>query len=195
MRFLVALALLVSSSAVFGVSKEYINNAFKLVSEEEGVDEMLLRAICWVESNHKPHAYRHGDASRSDHAFGMCQILYSTARGLGLKDDKCLRDFQDMLPHERNYSSCKLFGPKTNIRYAARFLKQLLERYTNNEFKSVLAYNSGRYIVCKDGWLYVNQIQEDGSYERIQFKRCLKGGPVNLYYASKVLHWLELQND
>ncbi len=177
----------------FCTAKDYIDNAFSVVSKEEGVDEALLRAICWVESNHKSHAYRHGDASQTDHAFGLCQVLYSTANSFGLIDDKCLGDFRDVSKHKRNFASCKLFGPKTNIRYAAKFLKYLLNRYDNNEFKAVVSYNSGSYIVCRDGQLYVNQILKDGTYERIPFKRCLKGGPVNLYYANRVLSRLESQ--
>jgi soluble lytic murein transglycosylase-like protein len=192
MRFVITLTVaLLAANTSFAISPEYIDKAFSEIAKEQGVDENLLRAICWVESRHKPHAYRHGDASRHDHAFGLCQVLYSTAQGLGLKDDKCARDFSDMLPGERNYTTCDLFGPRTNIRYAAILLKRHLKKYDNNEYKAVLSYNAGRYVVCKNGWLHVNQVQEDGSYKREKFKRCLKGGPINLYYGNRVTTALE----
>jgi soluble lytic murein transglycosylase-like protein len=179
------------SSSSQGITAEYIDEAFRTVAEEEGVSEPLLRAICWVESNHKPYAFRSDDAALNNHAFGMCQILYSTAKSLGFKDERCEKNFNEHLPRERNYSSCKLFGPKTNIRYAAKFLKQRLKKYDYNEYKATLAYNSGSYVVCRDGWLYVSRVRDDGTYGRDKFKRCLAGGPINLYYAYRVLNALE----
>ena len=156
---------------------EYEDKAFREISSKEGVREDLLRAICHTESNLKKYAYNHGDASATDHAFGICQVLYSTAKGLGLKDPNCTKDFRKIPEAERTYKICKLFGPRTNISYAAKFLKILIDRYNGNEFEAIAAYNMGRYTVCKDGWLY---------YKEKKFKRCIIGGPANFYYIKKV---------
>lgn len=181
----------VLSSNSFAVSTDYINKAFSEISKEVGVNESLLRAICYVESNHKPYLYRYADASLNNHAFGICQVLYFTAQHMGLKDPKCLNDFSDLPIKDRTYESCKLFGPRTNIRYAALYLKSRLEKYDNNEFQAIAAYNSGTYKVCRDGWLYANKVRFDGSYGREKFKRCIKDGPINFYYINRVLKALE----
>lgn len=170
------LLLLLITSSVY--ASDYNNTAFKEISKEIGVREPLLRAICWAESNHKAHAYNHGDATSTDHAFGMCQVLYSTAHGMGLSDTRCLGDFQDVSYADRTYKgACKLFGPRTNIRYAAKYLKKLMDRYDGNEFKAISAYNLGSYRECRDGWLY---------YKGERFKPCIIGGPANLYYIDRV---------
>lgn len=169
------------SGTANAVSQDYIDQAFQTISREEGVPEDVLRAICWVESNHKTYAYNHGDSNQTDHAFGVCQVLYSTAHSMGLNDAKCLDDFREVSYRDRVYEKCKLFGPKTNIRYAARFLKSRLKK-EDNLFKAIAAYNTGRYKICRDGWLY---------YQGIPFKRCLIGGPANMYYLIRVFEALK----
>lgn len=159
------------------VFAEKLDVIFKEVSIKTEVRERLLRSICWVESKHEPYAYRHGDAGKQNHAFGMCQVLYTTAVSLGLHDSNCKKDFRDVSYADRIYKNCKLFGPKTNITFAAKFLKQLLKKYKGNEFKSISAYNLGRYKECRDGFLY---------YQGQRFKPCVIGGPANLYYINAV---------
>lgn len=174
--FLKLIFLMMFSPIVY--ANDYDDKAFKEISKEVGVRERLLRAICWVESSHNRHAYNHGDGSHNDHAFGMCQVLYSTAHSMGLNDPRCLNDFRDVSKADRNYTDgCQLFGPRTNIRYAAKFLKKLVDKYEGNEFEAISAYNLGRYRECRDGWLY---------YKGERFKPCIIGGPANLYYIRKV---------
>lgn len=174
-----------------GMSPGYVNKAFREVAKEQGVDEKLLRAICWVESRHKPWQYRQADGGMGNHAFGLCQILYTTAKQFGVNDEKCLRDFSDFTPGERVYSACHLFGPKTNIRIAAKLIKYQLKKHNGDEYRAIMSYNAGSYRICRDGWLKANQIQDDGTVKRVRFKRCLKGGPINLYYAYKVLEAMD----
>ena len=173
-------------------SKEYINDSFETVSKEVGIEVLLLKSVCWVESHHRPYAYRHSDAPGGVNALGMCQLLYSTAKGLGLEDEKCKRDFSNFSKSERKYSACKLFGPETNIRYAAIYLKSLLKKYNGNEYKAVLSYNAGRYVECENGWLHAYLPDDNGNYHRQKFKRCLKGGPVNMYYAHNVTSAMDI---
>lgn len=190
MKYFLAILLFVSTNA-YSVGSDYIDKAFHDVAKEIGVSESLLRAVCWVETGHRPHLYRHADAGLNDHAFGICQVLYSTANTMGLKDENCLNDFSEAPISKRKYENCKLFGPRTNIRYAARFLKSRLDKYNGDEFKAIASYNSGSYKRCRDGWLYIGEVQPDGTYQRVRFKRCIKGGPINFYYINRVLEALE----
>jgi hypothetical protein len=162
---------------LYAKANDYDNKAFKEIAGEVGISEKLLKAICWVESRHDRHEFNQGDGGSKNHAFGMCQVLYSTAQTMGLNDPNCEKDFENTPKKYRNYKACKLFGPKTNIRYAARYLKKKLDLYDGNEFKAISAYNLGQYKVCRDGWLY---------YKGERFKPCVVGGPVNLYYVEHV---------
>jgi soluble lytic murein transglycosylase-like protein len=189
--FLLIIAIMSWEVGAKAVSNEYIDKAFNEISIEVGVPEDLLRGICWVESTHKPYLYRHADASATDHAYGICQILYSTAKDLGFEDEKCLKDFSNTPYRERIYDNCQLFGPRTNIRLAAKFLKKKLNTYDNNHFKAIAAYNAGAYKICKNDWLHIGELQTDGTFERVQFKRCINGGPINLYYINRVLRAIE----
>ena len=192
MKLFIFLTTMLFSTQALPVSKEYIQSAMREAAQKHNVPLDLLEAICWVESNHQAHAYNFGDASKENHAFGLCQVLYTTAKGLGLKDERCKGDFRDYIPSERNYTdACKLFGPKTNAYYAAKYLRSLMDRYEGNEFKATAAYNSGSYIECKTGWLHINKLTKSGKYERIKFKRCINGGPINLYYLNRVEKRLE----
>jgi len=179
-KFLIFFVCTFLCSSVYAES--YTDKAFRQISKKVGVDESVLRAVCWVESKHTPHSYNHGDASKNDHAFGMCQILYSTAKSLGLKDERCANDFDKALPAERVYVNCKLFGTRTNIGYAAAYLKQKINKYNGDVFKAISAYNTGQYQKCKDGWLY---------YKGKKFRKCLIGGPVNFYYVKEVYNALK----
>ena len=178
-KLLILLSLL-GSTALYG--ETYENKAFRQIAEDVGVDEDVLRAICWHESRHKPRALNVDDGGEGNHSFGMCQILYSTAVNMGVKDKRC-KGFTNTSPKtSRNYKNCKLFGPKTNIRIAARILKRHIKKYNGNLFKAISAYNLGSYKECRDGWLY---------YKKKRFKRCLKGGPVNLYYVIEIFKAME----
>ena len=74
MKLVLMLGLLLSTPAYSKISQEYLNKAFAKAAKATGVDEELIRAVCWVESNHRPYAYRHSDSSLG-HSFGICQVL------------------------------------------------------------------------------------------------------------------------
>ena len=168
------------------IAETYIDKSFRLIANKVGVKEELLRAICWQESRHTAHAYRENDGGKGNAAFGICQVLYTTAAYFGFKDPRCKKSFGDARPQDRKYANCKLFGPKTNMFFAAKFLKSRLEKYQGNQYKAVAAYNSGKYRKCTDGWLKIRGRR---------FKRCEIGGAINSYYIRNVYRALRLKPD
>ena len=172
------------SKASIAHGESYVDRSFREISKKVGVNEKLLRAICWQESRHKPWAFNPADGGVGNSAFGICQVLHSTARSYGVRDKRCLKPFANMRPSQRVYKNCKLFGTRTNITIAAHFLKSRINQYNGDLLKATAAYNSGRYRLCKDGWL---------RYKGRKFKRCTIGGPVNEYYLKKV--WLALKQN
>ena len=168
------------SSRALGASSG-LDAVFTSVSAEIGVNDKLLKAICTVESNLNPKSYNHHDGGAENSSFGICQVLYITAVENGLVDDNCKKSFEGVPSENLNSDSCKLFDVYTNIRIAAKIFKRQLDTYEGNEFNAVAAYNSGTLKVCKGGW----QINRGK-----RFKRCIDGGPMNLYYLAAVLNAL-----
>jgi soluble lytic murein transglycosylase-like protein len=82
-----------------------------------------IKAVIQVESNWNPEAY---NASDPTGAWGLMQLLLSTARGLGY-----------LGPGEG------LFDPSTNILYGAKLLGQLRIQYGDDFNRVYSAYNSG----------------------------------------------------
>jgi hypothetical protein len=154
---------------------------FTAVAKEVGVDGKLLKAICTVESNLNTKSYNHNDGGPENSSFGVCQVLYTTAVGFGFSDDNCKKSFEGVPAENRTQDRCKLFNVYTNIRYAAKIFKYQLNVHDGNEFFAVAAYNSGTLKICKGGW-QINQGK--------RFRRCINGGPMNLYYLVKVLEVL-----
>lgn len=159
------------------VSQTYIEEAIVQAAEQAGVPADLLRGICTIESNLTVDAFVHSDGGDDEnHAFGMCQVLYKTAVKYVGKDKNCQRDFRDL---EKNYSTCKLFGPKVNALAAARYLKSQLDRYDGHHFKAAAAYNSGSIRHCSEsGWL------TNAKGERVV--QCKPGDLLNRYYVTRL---------
>lgn len=184
------LIILLTSTAYAGddsVSEAYIDEAFQTISTEVGVPPSLLRAICWSESKHDPEAFNHGDGAGNNHAFGICQVLHSTAREFGFRDDNCYKSF-DILPGpvktSRKYKDCKLFGVKTNITYAAKYLKSKLDKYDNSWISAIAAYNTGILRTCKTG--KVLRVKD-----RSVLYTCKRGGILNQKYVDGVIKALD----
>lgn len=100
--------------------------ALQHAAEAVGISLELLRAVCSVESNLNPSAHHKLDGY-SD-SYGLCQIKHETALGLGFKG-----------------SPKKLFDPKINAYYAAKYLDYQLGRYDGDWLKAISAYNAGSY--------------------------------------------------
>ena len=167
------------------------------------IDPLLLKAVCQAESSKKldPSAFNYSDGSKNNHAFGICQVLYSTAKSLGLKDSRCRANFDKEtitsisdgtggmveVPLEKVYRNCRLFGPYTNATYAAKLLRYNLDRYKGDLKKAIAAYNAGSAKTCKKGYLTVKFTSGKSNKTKTYRKKCPKGGLLNHYYVEKVL--------
>lgn len=97
---------------------------FLTTSLSLGLPLGLLDSICWIESGYNPKAVNASDGKTG--SVGLCQIQPSTAKSLGFKG-----------------TSKQLFDPKTNIKWAGKYLKYQLERYHWDVKRAVCAYNRG----------------------------------------------------
>lgn len=87
------------------------------------VPEAWIRAVIEVESGWNPEAYNPNDPTG---AWGLMQLLYRTAQGLGYEGDPT-----------------GLFDPETNIDLGAKLLGQLRIQYGDDFRRIYSAYNSG----------------------------------------------------
>jgi hypothetical protein len=90
------------------------------ISEAQGVDPLLVRALIQVESGYKPRA-----KSRKG-AMGLMQLMPSTARAYNVRNP---------------------FEPKANIEAGIKHLKSLIDRWGVNV--ALAAYNAGEGAVAK----------------------------------------------
>ena len=89
-----------------------------------GVRTDLVRAVVQVESAYNPLA-------RSPKgALGLMQLMPETIRAFGVRN---------------------AFNPAENVRAGVAYLRQLLDRYQNNEVLALAAYNAGPGAVDKHG--------------------------------------------
>lgn len=97
---------------------------FQAAARREGIDPALLRAVAETESSFNPQAVSAAGAK------GLMQLMDATAKSLGVAD---------------------AFDPAQNIAGGAKYLKQLLQRYSGDAPKAVAAYNAGPGTVDQYG--------------------------------------------
>ncbi|HEY0845835.1 MAG TPA: transglycosylase SLT domain-containing protein [Noviherbaspirillum sp.] len=117
-------------------------------AEEFDVDPALLKAVMAAESAFNPHAVS------PKGAIGLMQIMPATAERYGLQSDK------------KKSIEQKLTDPKTNIRLAARYLRDLHKMFPAQPELVIASYNAGEGAVQK----YNNAIppyQETRNYVKI----------------------------
>jgi len=109
------------------VAVDRARNYEELIVEQarlNGVRPALVRAVVQVESAFDPNA-----RSRKG-ALGLMQLMPATARQFGVTNP---------------------FNPNENVRAGVAYLRQLLDRYGNNEELALAAYNAGPGAVAKYG--------------------------------------------
>ncbi len=119
-------------------------------SKEYKIDSYMVYAIIKAESNFNEKA------KSASNAIGLMQIMENTAietaNKMGLYVTK-----ED------------LFSPELNIKVGLKYFCNLLEKYNNNYYLAIIAYNAG--IGNVDKWIADGIIKEDASdIENVPFK-------------------------
>lgn len=177
------------------VSKKYVLESIRKAALEVGIEPALLWSVCYSESALKSDAYVHNDGLKNNSAFGICQVLYTTALDMGMKKDSgCNNDFrneQELIdsgmmfitiynPVKRDYKNCKLFGAYTNAFYAAKYLKKQIDAHNGSWISGIAAYNTGTLKICKTGRVH------RASDNKVLYS-CQKNGLLNQRYVDRVL--------
>jgi len=105
-------------------------------SRTHGVRAELIRAVMQVESGFNPYALS------PKGAMGLMQLMPSTAK---------------------QYRVTNAFNPTENVRAGVAYLRELLDRYQNNEELALAAYNAGPGAVDRHGQM-VPPYRETQSY-------------------------------
>ena len=104
-------------------SRQNIESLINQISQDEGVDPNLIKAVVQTESAFNPKAVSHVGAQ------GLMQLMPSTARGLGVEDS---------------------FNAADNLSGGTRYLKGQISKYQSLP-KALAAYNAGPGAVDKYG--------------------------------------------
>lgn len=136
---------------------EYVNKYAQI----NGIDPMWIYAIIKVESNFNENATSNSGAK------GLMQLMDTTADELASKVN--IQDFEiDML-----------YNPEINIMLGTKYFDELLERYNENYYLAIAAYNGG--IGNVDEWINKGIIEANGSnIENIPYKE------TNMYVRKTV---------
>lgn len=128
------------------------DNDINLITKRLNIPAPLIKAFIAIESAFNPQAYKY-EAHRKDASYGLIQILYNTAKGIGFKG----------VPDD-------LYSPPVNINWAGKYIKYLIDTYKDYD-KVFAAYNMGYPRLAKDttkiivgiygkpkpDWKYANQ--------------------------------------
>ncbi|WP_151634494.1 lytic transglycosylase domain-containing protein [Noviherbaspirillum aerium] len=139
----------------------------KEAAEEFSIDPALLKAVMAAESGFNPNAVS------PKGAIGLMQVMPATAERYGLQGDR------------KRTLEQKLADPKTNIRLAARYLRDLHKLFPSRPELVVASYNAGEGAVQK----YRNNIPpypETRNYVQIvkQFYQIYKPAAQSLTVAA-----------
>ncbi len=119
-------------------------------SNEYNIDPYMVYAIIKAESNFNENA------KSSSNAIGLMQIMENTA--IETADKMNLQVTEE-----------DLFNPELNIKLGLKYFTNLLDKYNNNYYLAIIAYNAG--IGNVDKWIENGIIKEDASdIENVPFK-------------------------
>jgi soluble lytic murein transglycosylase-like protein len=108
-------------------ASDHVKMYESLITEHARLNDVrpdLVRAVVQVESAYNPYARSPKGAA------GLMQLMPATAQLFGVKN---------------------AFNPEENVRAGVAYLRQLLNRYENNEELALAAYNAGPKAVDKYG--------------------------------------------
>jgi len=120
-------------------------------ANDSGIDADLLEALVSVESNFNPRAVSHFGA------VGLMQVMPATAGavlGLPVKAARALRQ--------------QLLDPSTNLHVGARYVRQLMDRFSNQIDLVLAAYNAGVGNVLKAGGRVPQNRETPGFVEKVR---------------------------
>jgi len=113
-----------TTRSVDGAKTSIYDDLIRENARQQGVRTDLVRAVVQVESGYNTWA------KSPKGAMGLMQLMPQTMREFGVRD---------------------AYNPAENIRGGVAYLKQLLDRYSNNEVLALAAYNAGPGAVDKHG--------------------------------------------
>lgn len=131
-------------------------------SKEFGVEEAVIYAVIWCESNFK------ADAVSSVGARGLMQMMPAT-----------FAEMQGYL--KETHEDDALFDPVVSIRYGTYYLSRMYDRFGDWEL-AFAAYNAGPTAVSK--WLKDEKYSKDGKLIQIPY-------PETEAYVKKVMGMVE----
>jgi soluble lytic murein transglycosylase-like protein len=101
-----------------------LDEAVRRIAAENSLSPQLIHSVIKVESNYNPHAISNKGA------LGLMQLIPATARRFGVSD---------------------VFNPIQNIQGGAKYLRYLLDLYSNDYPLALAAYNAGEAAVARYG--------------------------------------------
>jgi len=101
-----------------------LDEAVRRIAAENSLSPQLIHSVIKVESNYNPHAISNKGA------LGLMQLIPATARRFGVSD---------------------VFNPVQNIQGGAKYLRYLLDLYSEDYPLALAAYNAGEAAVARYG--------------------------------------------
>ena len=136
-------------------------------ANRQGIRPDLVRAVIQVESAFNPQAVS------PKGAMGLMQLMPATAKQFGVADP---------------------FNPAENIRAGTTYLRQLLDKYNDNEQLALAAYNAGPGAVAKYGSKVPPYKETQRYVEKITNLRSATAGAVTsrIYRVTEVVDGREI---
>ena len=119
----------------------------------------LVRAVVQVESGFNPYA------TSPKGALGLMQLMPATARQFGVQNP---------------------FNPVENVRAGVAYLRQLLDRYENNEMLALAAYNAGPAAIDRHGQTVPPYRETQNYVSRISQMAGRSGQPIGSHIYKTV---------